>query len=397
MAHWQDFYTESGLPPVINASGTMTGLGASIARPEVAEAMASILPRFVNMHALQAKASEAITRLTGGEAGFVTCSASAGVTQMVAATMTGCEPSLVERLPSSEGMANEVVMQLGHMCHYGAPVEQAVRLAGARVVPVGTSTLAQEYSLAGSITEKTAAALYVVSHHVVEYGQIPLDRFVAICHARNVPVIVDAASEYDLGGFLETGADIVVYSAHKFLSGPTAGIVAGRKDLVRAGYMQNMGIARGMKVGKESIYGTIAALEAWERRDHAAVRAREQAALEQWKEAASGLAGVLAEIVPDPTNNPLDRLRIHMNPREAGASVKALAHAMAAGDPPVIVRAHESELGWIQLDPCNLIDGQAEIVAQRLRETLERAARSGLEEPKYDGDAGVRAYMNWPD
>ena len=32
-----------------------------------------------------------------------------------------------------------------------------------------------------------------------------------------------------------------------------------------------------MKVGKEGIAGAIAALEAWERRDHAAVRARETA------------------------------------------------------------------------------------------------------------------------
>ena len=88
-------------------------------------------------------------------------------------------------------------------------------------------------------------------------------------------MIVDAASEYDLRGFLAKGADLVAYSAHKFLGGPTAGIVAGRKDLVRATFLQNYGIGRGMKVGKESIAGAIAALDAWGKRDHAAVRARE--------------------------------------------------------------------------------------------------------------------------
>ncbi|EJZ19063.1 pyridoxal phosphate-dependent enzyme, partial [Rhizobium sp. Pop5] len=36
-----------GLRPVINVSGTMTSLGASIVVPEAIEAMASILPHFV--------------------------------------------------------------------------------------------------------------------------------------------------------------------------------------------------------------------------------------------------------------------------------------------------------------------------------------------------------------
>lgn len=58
--------------------------------------------------------------------------------------------------------------------------------------------------------------------------------------------------------------------------------------------MQNRGIARAMKVGKETVAGTLAAVEAWERRDHRAVRAREQAALRLWTEALSGLPGIVA-------------------------------------------------------------------------------------------------------
>ena len=101
--------------------------------------------------------------------------------------------------------------------------------------------------------ERTAAAVYVISHHTVQYGMLALAEFAEIAHAKGVPVIVDAASEYDLKGFLARGADIALYSAHKFLGGPTAGIVAGRRDLVRAAFLQNGGIGRGMKVGKEGI------------------------------------------------------------------------------------------------------------------------------------------------
>ncbi len=50
-----------------------------------------------------------------------------------------------------------------------------------------------------------------------------------------VPAIVDAASEYDLKGFLQRGADVVIYSAQNFLGGPTAGLVAGRRDLHNTG------------------------------------------------------------------------------------------------------------------------------------------------------------------
>ena len=165
-----------------------------------------------------------------------------------------------------------------------------------------------------AINERTAAGLYVVAHHTVQYGMLSLEEFCEICHANGVPVIVDAASEYDLRGFLARGADIVIYSGHKFLGGPTSGIVTGRKDLVRAAYLQNRGIGRGMKVGKESIAGTMAALEAWEKRDHAGIRRREDAALHLWKDALQGLPGIAAKIIPDPTANPLDRLQIFVSP-----------------------------------------------------------------------------------
>lgn len=389
-----------GLRPIINVSGTMTGLGASIVVPEAIAATTAILPEFVEINDLHRLASRTIARLTGAEAGFVTASCSAGITVAVAACMTGADLARIERLPNPAGMRARVPIMLGHMVGYGAPVEQAIRLAGAAVVPFGQATEVRPYQLEAALDDNTACAVYVVSHHCVGYGQLALDEFAAICRSRNVPVVVDAASEYDLRGFLAAGADLVCYSAHKFLGGPTAGIVAGRKDLVRATFLQNMGIGRAMKVGKESILGTIAALEAWERRDHAAIRRTEQAALDLWRERFSGLAGVTAVTEADPTHNPLDRLRLSVDPAAANITAWELADRLSAGAPPVIVRDHEVEHGYFYLDPCNLHPGEAPVVAERIVAELAAArARPGANHEPATARRRRRftRLLTWPD
>lgn len=395
-----DIRRRLGLRPIINVSGTMTGLGASIAVPEAVRAAAEILPEFVEINDLHRKASPVIARLTGGEAGFVTACASAGITLAVAATMTGADLVRIEQLPDTTGMKNEVAIQAGHFVNYGAPIDQAIRLAGAKVVTVGYATDVRPYQLEAALNERTAAAVYVVSHHVVRYGQIALPDFVAICHKRGVPVIVDAASEYDLKGFLAAGADLAIYSAHKFMGGATAGIVAGCKDLVRATFLQNAGIGRGMKVGKESIVATIATLETWEKRDHAAVRAREDGALALWQKRFAKLPGITATIAPDPADNPLSRLKLAIDPAAARNAAWALADALAAGDPPVIVRDHEVEHGFFYLDPCNLHPGEETIVADRVVAECEQALKRNAPPEGTAAERRARRFQKllaWPD
>ena len=395
-----DIRPELGQRQIINVSGTMTSLGASIVVPQAIEAMTRGLPQFFDMIALHRYASSVIADLTGGEAGFVTASCASGITLAVAATMTGSNLYAIEQLPETGALKNEVLILSGHMVSFGAPVEQMIRLAGAKVVPVGQATSSSAYQLSGAITDRTAAAVFVVSHHVVDYAQVPLKTFVEVCHARGVPVIVDAASEYDLRLFLAAGADLVVYSGHKFLGGPTSGIITGSKDLIRASYLQNRGIGRGMKVGKETIIGVSAALTAWKTRDHDGIRARERAALDVWLAALADRPGVTATIVPDPTDNPLDRLKVTIAPEDARITAWNLAMRLAAGDRPVIVRDHEVEHGHFFLDPCNLHPDEEHLVAERLLEELGRAALSNdvIATPIEDvWLAREQAALNWPD
>jgi len=395
-----DILAKLNLRHVINASGTMTGLGASIVGQQSIQSIADILGNFVEIDDLQRRASKTIAELTGAECGFITASCSAGITLSIAALMTGNDLGAIEQLPNHVGPKSNVIMQMGHMVNYGAPVDQAVRLSGARVVPIGQATSASAFHLASAINENTLAALYVVSHHTVEYGQIPFKTFAAVAHEHNVPVIVDAASEYDLTGFIRDGADIVLYSGHKFLGGPTSGIVAGRKDIVRNIYLQNRGIGRGMKVGKEGIAGAIAALEAWKTRDHAAIRAREKRALDLWYATLNGRPGVSVRITPDPTHNPLDRLRIDIDRVAAHITAWDLVDRLAKGAQPIVARDHEVEHGYFFLDPCNLQPDQEQIVAARLAEELDIAQKSNdliatpFEERTLNKE---RAILNWPD
>ncbi len=288
-----------GLTPVINVSGTMTGLGASRVVPEAIKAGAEIQSSFVRIDELQAKASEVIARITGAEAGFVTACSAAGMSLSIAGCMTGTKLNRIELLPNTDGLPNEIVVQAGHLINYGAPINQAISLTGARIVQVGTAALANFYNLEDCISERTSAALFIVSHHVVQEGQIALSEFISICKDRGVPVILDMASEYDLQSPIRLGAELVVYSSHKFLGGPTGGIVAGRKDLVRAAYLQNRGIGRPMKIGKEGIAGTIAALEAWEQRDHKAAYQGEQGYIAFWLKVLGDVPGLRLEMHHD--------------------------------------------------------------------------------------------------
>src|SRR6476620_9768883 len=110
-----DIRPELGLRQIINVSGTMTALGASIAVPEAIDAMTRALPQFFDMSALHRYASGVIAELTGAEAGFVTASCASGITGAVAAAMTGAELHAIEQLPDTTGLKNEVVMLSGHM------------------------------------------------------------------------------------------------------------------------------------------------------------------------------------------------------------------------------------------------------------------------------------------
>lgn len=382
MNTWTDVRTALGLKQIINASGTMTSLGASRASNASIEAATGILPFFVSIDDLQRCASKYIAGATGAEAGFVSACAAAGLTLGVAGAMTGCDPGAIGRLPKTNGLRSEVLIQAGHLVDYGAPIEQTLRVSGADVRIIGSATEVSEHNLEAALSENTAAAIYVVSHHCVQRGQIPLIDFIRLSHAKKVPVIVDAASEYDLRGFIACGADLVVYSAHKFLGGLTAGLVAGRGEFVRACYFNQMGIGRAMKVGKEGIVGALAALDAWKRRDHEGIRRTEDQRVKTWMEMIDR-PGVHLQPSPDPTGNPITRLRVIVDATAVGCAAWDIARELMKCEPAIAVRTDGVDLGFFELDPCNLSDDEAVLTGDRILETIDAARMGRIKETDY--------------
>ncbi len=364
-----DPFERWNLARIINASGTMTSIGASRVLPETRAVVDQILDSFVSMDQLQSRAGAIIARMTGAEAGCVTACSAAAMTQAVAACLTGSELALIERLPQT-ARDNRVLLPVGHMINYGAPVDQAIRLAGAVVVPVGTATQCEVWHLRRALEDGAAAALYVVSHHTVRENELPMDVFIALCREHSVPVIVDMASEYDLEKPIRLGASIAIYSGHKFLSGVTSGIVAGNSSHVQAIYLQHRGIGRTMKVGKEGVAGAMAALELWEKRDHGAVGASELARAKSWMEELRGIPGLACSLFEDWTGNPITRVRVIVDPQTAKAYAWEITESLARQNPRIIVRDDLVERGEFYLDPCNVTDEEAELIVPAIARVL---------------------------
>jgi D-glucosaminate-6-phosphate ammonia-lyase len=372
-----DPFARWDLTPVINASGTMTVLGASRVPPETRALVDRILNSFVSMDELQSRAGTVIARLTGAQAGCVTACSAAGLAQAVAACLTGTDLALIERLPETD-REDRIVLPMGHMINYGAPIDQTIRLAGGCVVPIGTVGQCETWHLRRALADGAAAAIYVVSHHTVRKNELPMDVFIALCREYDVPAIVDMASEYDLKTPVALGASVAVYSGHKFLSGVTSGIIAGSEEMVRAVYLQHRGIGRTMKVGKEGVVGAMAALELWEERDARAEAAKEAARLDKWMTMLADIPGLSLSHHQDWTGNPITRMQVAVDPEKAHAYAWELTARLANRRPRIMVRDDLIEHGIFFLDPCNVTDEETLAVAEAIVEEA-RVLREGTE------------------
>jgi L-seryl-tRNA(Ser) seleniumtransferase len=362
-------YERLGVKTLINAQGTYTTLGGSIMPPEVSAAMTEAAGWFVSIPELQEKAGARIAALIGVPAALVTAGAASAITVGASACMTHDMPQAVDRLPDTTGLRNEIVIQKSHRCHY----EPQMLLAGARLIWVETRA-----ELDRAVNERTAM-LFFLNRYEPD-GQIKREEWIGVGKARGIPVFNDAAADVPpvgrLSEYFQQGFDLVAFSGGKGLRGPQAsGVLVGRADLIaaaRAAISPNMGIGRGMKVGKEEIVGLLAAVERFVALDH-------DAEWRTWETRVSEMTAMLAQVpgmnahrdVPEIANHS-PHLLLEWSQWHHPLTAAEVAKALWDGDPRIALLA-ESHRG-LRIAVWTLRDDEHRIVARRLVEVFKPGA-----------------------
>jgi len=367
-----DIYDELGVTKVINGSATLTALGGSLMPPEVLAAMAEAARHFVDIDELQRKVGARIAEWTHNEAAYVSCGAAAGLVLTTAACIAGTDPDKRERLPNTEGMANEVIVHR----HGRVGYDFAVRQVGARLVEIGSEAGTSAQEMEEAITDRTAAILYF--YNVTRMGGlVPLEEAIVIAHRHGVPLIVDAAAQIppveNLWRFTHMGADLALFSGGKGLCGPqSSGLILGRKDLIEACAFHACPrpfIGRPMKVGKEELVGLMAAVKWTLGLDHEALMASYEAQVQYVIDAFSGWSGITAcRSFPSEAGQPMPRAEIAFEEEALGLTRDEILGQLRKGRPSIAVAA--AGKGGVYLNPQTLQPGEVETIVARLKQII---------------------------
>jgi L-seryl-tRNA(Ser) seleniumtransferase len=313
-----------------------------------------------------------IARLTHNEACYVSSGAAAGLTLVTAACIAQGDPERRERLPFTEGLNNEVIIH----SHTRVQYDFGVRMAGVRLVEIGSPAGTSAEELAAAITPRTAA-MFLFPRGEEQRGEIPLETAVEVCHSRGVPVVVDAAAQLppksNLWSFTQRGADAVIFSGGKGLRGPQpTGLVLGKRELIEAIIHHgppNPFIGRGMKVGKEELCGILTAVRWYLAHDETQDSAFYELAVAEVLQAFEAHPAVHARrIWPCEAGQPIPRAELTLDEARLGRSRDEVLEALRTGDPPVEVGEGLDSRIWV--NPQTLSPDELPELLRRLQEEL---------------------------
>ncbi|MFP3301454.1 MAG: aminotransferase class V-fold PLP-dependent enzyme [Caldivirga sp.] len=374
-----------GVRRIVNACGTLTVLGGNRVSPSVIEAMREVAESFVDMNELLIKSGEYVARLLNVPGALITSGAGAGLVLAVASAITGGDVEKMSRLPFTEGMRNEVVVQYPHTV--GNPYVYFINIPGGKLKVVGSPGGVTEDDIKNAMSEKVAAVVHF--QYEPQEGELPLSRVIEIAHDHGVPVIVDAAAELppvtNLTRFIKMGADLVVFSGGKDIGAPndTGLILVNNLKLLEAcrllgpfSYINVNGqvrvfIGRAMKISKEDIVAFVAALENY-------VKVNHEERLRVMNELADYIISELKSTLPKlqvrkRVNAPNERVRPVVVPKVEielpRDRVRLYIELLKRGDPPIYLCECD---GHLCISTHTLSKDETELVVERLRNIMNK-------------------------
>lgn len=374
---------------VVNAAFHLTRLGGSTLSPKVQAAMEEANKSYANMWDLISKGGEHIAKQINAPAAWITSGAFNALVLAAAACIVGKDTEAMRKLPQTEGMKNEFIIQRNaRLLVY----DRSMEVAGGKFVFVGDERWGcTPEQLEAAITDKTAGIHY--AYPAMGNDTIcPLEKVLEIGKRNGVPVIVDGAGmtyPKDVQSkFMEMGCDLVAVGG-KYVGGPNStGYIYGRKDLIEAialhsfigaeagpdekpGLYRSLG--RGYKLDRQEIIGLLVAFDEWMEMDHDKMRfqpAWEKVRyIEKEIKGLPGLKKTRIEYFPKAGKGTAYHtigLRVILDDLSV-AETNALLRKMREGDPEIWVRNWGSSNDFI-INAINLQPGDEKLIVERFKE-----------------------------
>ncbi|MCU0224419.1 MAG: L-seryl-tRNA(Sec) selenium transferase [Acidobacteria bacterium] len=299
----------------------------------------------------------------------------------------------------------DVLISRGELIEIGGSfrIPEIMECSGAQLREVGTTNRTHLADFERALSGDTGLILRVwpSNYRIVGFTrQVPVAELAALGKGAGVPVLADQgcgrlfrdspgpASEQSVEELLEDGADLVCFSGDKMLGGPQAGVLVGRRELVRR--CAKHPLARALRPGKLTLAALAAtALGAMAKDPAAELPALRMLSLTEaeLRAAAEELAAALRAAVPGcapevvagvsrvgggaAPEEDLPTTLVRLDP-PAGLSDDALLARLRAHEPPVVARVEE---GRVLFDPRTLLPGERAIVAEAVAVAVAGAVR----------------------
>ena len=270
--HWNNIYEMVSAKPIINAIGSVTMLGGSTPIPEVKRAMDLADSSYVPLVELEEKAGKFLAEFIGVPAAYITSGAGSALTLAAAAIMAGDDDQLIEQLPNTHGMKNEILIQKKHRYWY----DRCLEASGAKLIMFGSEQKTTEKDLEEAIGPQTAGVHFTMYEQNPDPDALSLEKTIEIAHSHKLPVLVDAAGQIypleNFGKYVKMGADFQCIAAKYLGASQSSGLALGTEEMIRKISKQSFvgyegrrirGIGRPHKVDRQEMMGVVAAVQNW--------------------------------------------------------------------------------------------------------------------------------------